>query len=199
MTDDIRMIDDAGRPTVCRNHPASNEVEMLDADGRPRIKFVLNEVATLEGQALKLGGRVYQVSESGSTAEEVAQWVSRVRQRCPVDSGRKPGGSPIALVVRPASDHQRQEVRGAARSLVTLAEVVGALLVVVGVLGIIGGIVIALKTEDIGTGFAIQQSREHITLGVALALASVVEIGVMLVLVRLASVVGQYVDMRASG
>ena len=97
MTDDIRMIDDAGRPTVCRNHPASNEVEMLDADGRPRIKFVLNEVATLEGQALKLGGRVYQVSESGSTAEEVAQWVSRVRQRCPVDSGRKPGGSPIAL------------------------------------------------------------------------------------------------------
>src|SRR5262245_24314427 len=71
---EIRVADAAGVLIRLRYIGTTHEVEVLDAEGRPKLKSVLREPVRFDGRQLVVNRRITEVDVEGSTVDEVAQW-----------------------------------------------------------------------------------------------------------------------------
>ena len=190
--DEIRVLDDRGVNAVLRYHAGSHEVEVLGDHGITRIKFVVQDHPLIDRGTVRIGGRAYDGYADGATDIEMADWCLRVRPAPPVDSYAGSGARRVSSLERPGtSSDDRRELRENATSLISLSRAVAALLTVVGVIGMGTGFLIALETDRTGV-------HSKLALGVSLAVASAVQVGILLVVTRLAALVAYYVQFRSA-
>ena len=93
---------------------------------------------------------------------------------------------------------RRQDLIAATISLAALSGTIGAIFTFVGVAGVVAGIVIATRKTTEFTVFGDDGSPEYrtITLGVAISVASFIQIGLVVIFTKTAGVIAGYVRYR---
>jgi hypothetical protein len=171
---EIRVADAAGVQIRVRYISATHEVEVLDSEGRPKLKSVLREPVRFDGHQLVINNRTSAITADGSSVEDVKRWSTAASVR-PSSATSTAPEAPTGKSTRAHRDHPAS----------IIGELVMEVIMVLGLLAALGGVIVAGDTiADTNNLAAITGASHHLAVGLAIACVSVLQVVVMLVLRR---------------